>query len=223
MRLSGRQIALLPEDEAEEIVGLGMRRVAANRLGGLIAGGAQLAAGRRFPAARIQIVGRTGRRWPGPELECDRALLLQRDTERIVGVAPLRVDFQRPLDRGYGAGQIVVLPERLSELVVNSGILWIPGGDPSQVHERAAEVSRVPEREAEIQVSGKAVGLERQRLAEDGHGLDEIAFRGQRRAEICVGARVAGVQGDRSGQHRDGAGKIRLIRERHTEPVVRFR
>ena len=50
VRERGRQIALLAQDEAEQVVRLGVVVVEAERLGELLAGGAQFAARRRPPA-----------------------------------------------------------------------------------------------------------------------------------------------------------------------------
>src|SRR4051812_34917789 len=101
---AGRKLSLLPEGEAEQRVRLCVLVVEAKGLFEVLARAGQIAVPDRILRASIQIVRRA--RGRGDRLSRGAALLLQRVAERIVRLAHLRIDFERPLERGDRAGEV---------------------------------------------------------------------------------------------------------------------
>ena len=99
------QVLLLAEHEAQDAVGVGMALVEAHRLRERIAGGGELAALDGGDGAAVGLlgralrIGRAGRRTRSAGLG---ALLPQGGAERVVGLALLRVELDRLLERGDG-------------------------------------------------------------------------------------------------------------------------
>ena len=131
------------------------RRRARTASASCVARGGQVAACRRLLARADEIVGRT-RRGGGPALARGRALLLQRDAERVVALAQLGVELERPLERGDRAGQVAVLPERLAELVVDGGVRRDrQRRRDAGARARASEIALLAQREPEVQVRAR--------------------------------------------------------------------
>ena len=135
----------------------------------------------------------------------------------------LRLDRQCSFECGNRPGEIVVLAQGLSKLVVEAGVLRIARSHAAQVLERTGEIAGFPQGEAEVQVSAEAVRLQRERLAEDRNRLGEVTAGDQRRPEVGVRTAVGRIERDRLFERGDRAGKIGFLRERDTQPVVRFR
>src|SRR5205823_14633116 len=111
-----RELSLLPEREAEQRVRLCVSVVEAKRLFEVLARPAQIALPERVLRASIQIVRRA--RGGGARFSRRAALLLQRVAERVVGLAHLRIDLERPLEPRDRAGEAAALREGLADLAL---------------------------------------------------------------------------------------------------------
>ncbi len=116
----GRELSLLPQNEAQEAVGVRMALVQAERLRELRSGGGQVATPRGLVGALVEIVGRARRL--RARLAGGGALLPERHAERVVSLAQLGVDLDRLLQGGHGGGQIASLTEGLAQFVVDAGV-----------------------------------------------------------------------------------------------------
>jgi hypothetical protein len=215
------KIALLSQREAKQRVCVGVCCIETQRFFELLARTTEVSPTERVLRASIHIVCGAGRRWRW--FPRSSALLLQLGTERVVGLAHLRIDLERSIECRNCGGNVAGLSERLPDFVVHQCVVWIGVGHAPQVLQRAFEVSRLTERGPEVQVRANAVRLQREGLLEHLNGFAVIAALRKRGAQVRVRASVLRIQCDGFPEFGDRPRQVRLFRQGDPEPVVRFR
>src|SRR3954462_1742341 len=100
-------------------------------LGEVLTRGVEISAGNGLLRAAHKIISRP-RRGRG-NLAGGRALLLEGLAQRVVAFTQLRIELDRLLESRRGGGEILVLPQRLPELVPDAGLRRLGRGDTFQV------------------------------------------------------------------------------------------